>query len=347
LLYIASINYLSIIGFKLYKRSIKRLLNSQKENIIKKINDINKDGINKKKIMIKKIPLTTKKSDLRHDTNDSNNKTLNSNNKNRNKKPDQKLISINVDNDSKILDITNKSLTNLNKAKTAKINDNKNINELKEEKNKQNNEEKNIINISNVDDKLNNKNKRAVTIKTVSITNIRQRTNNNISIYSEKDIIKKDLMEKGILNNNNQLKNVTDYELNTFPFLISFKFDKRGFLEIYISLLKINHIIFSTFFNSSDYNNFIIKLCLFFLTFSLLFAINTFFLTEKIIQKIYEIDEYNIKYNFPKIVYSTAISTVIIYIIRYFSLSEKNIVEIKYENSDVLKEKINDVFHFY
>ena len=153
-------------------------------------------------------------------------------------------------------------------------------------------------------------------------------------------------MEKGILNNNNQLKNVTDYELNTFPFLISFKFDKRGFLEIYISLLKINHIIFSTFFNSSDYNNFIIKLCLFFLTFSLLFAINTFFLTEKIIQKIYEIDEYNIKYNFPKIVYSTAISTVIIYIIRYFSLSEKNIVEIKYENSDVLKEKINDVFHF-
>ena len=346
LLYIASINYLSIIGFKLYKRSIKRLLNSQKENIIKKINDINKDGINKKKIMIKKIPLTTKKSDLRHDTNDSNNKTLNSNNKNRNNKPDQKLISINVDNDSKILDITNKSLTNLNKAKTAKINDNKNINELKEEKNKQNNEEKNIINISNVDDKLNNKNKRAVTIKTVSITNIRQRTNNNISIYSEKDIIKKDLMEKGILNNNNQLKNVTDYELNTFPFLISFKFDKRGFLEIYISLLKINHIIFSTFFNSSDYNNFIIKLCLFFLTFSLLFAINTFFLTEKIIQKIYEIDEYNIKYNFPKIVYSTAISTVIIYIIRYFSLSEKNIVEIKYENSDVLKEKINDVFHF-
>ena len=74
----------------------------------------------------------------------------------------------------------------------------------------------------------------------------------------------------------------------------------------------------------------IIKICLFFFSFSLYFTVNTIFFTDSTMHKIYE-DKgtFDIIYQIPQIFYSTAISTVINIIIKFLSLTERNIIELK------------------
>ena len=56
--------------------------------------------------------------------------------------------------------------------------------------------------------------------------------------------------------------------------------------------------------------------------------------------KIYEDNgKFNFIYQIPQILYSTIISSLINYIIRYFSLSEQSVIKIKNQKSD-LKEEI-------
>ena len=80
----------------------------------------------------------------------------------------------------------------------------------------------------------------------------------------------------------------------------------------------------------------------FFLSFSIYYFINNLFFDEKTIHKIYE-DEgiYNFFYLTPHIIYSFIISHTLVVIIKYFSLSEKNICEIKKEKSfEIANDKI-------
>ena len=144
----------------------------------------------------------------------------------------------------------------------------------------------------------------------------------------------KKINNKTVLNNypkSEERQSFNDYELNSMPYKDAIKIDKRSYFDYYISLIKTKHPIIFSFYPIKDYNSKIIKIDLFFLSFSIYYFINSFFFNEKIIHKIYKNEGiYNIIYLIPFILYSFLISHSIFIIIKYFSLSERNICEIKY-----------------
>ena len=121
-----------------------------------------------------------------------------------------------------------------------------------------------------------------------------------------------------------------DSELNDLDYKTALKIDKRDYLQYYISLIKKKQLIIFTFFPTTDYNSKIIKICLFLFSFVLYYTVNAQFFNDSAIHKIYQ-DKgtYNFIYNIPQILYSTIISSVINFIVKSFSLSEKNVLAIK------------------
>ena len=156
---------------------------------------------------------------------------------------------------------------------------------------------------------------------TVLINSEKEQSNNHINIYNNK-IKRKDNM------------NFYDFELNLFDFKESLIYDKRTYTQYYISLLKKKHPIIFTFIPMKDYNTMIIKYSLFLISFAIYFSINTLLFNDKTVHKIYE-DQgmYNAGYHIPTIILSFIISHIIFSIIKYFSLSERDILKIKYEIS--------------
>ena len=134
-----------------------------------------------------------------------------------------------------------------------------------------------------------------------------------------------------------------DYELNILKYEDALKIDKRSLIEYYFSLLKINHLLFFLF-RKNDYNSLMIKIYLFFFSFDLYFAVNTLFFSDSTMHKIYDDGgTFDFIYQIPQILYSSIISSIINTLVKYFSLSEKKILEIKNEmNIENLDKKAND-----
>ena len=158
-----------------------------------------------------------------------------------------------------------------------------------------------------------------------------------LNIHNHNDIKKKKNNKKNIMEYN-------DYELNHLEYNEALKSDKRTYIQYYFSLLRTKHILLFAFIPSNDYNSTIIKICLFLFYFALYFTINALFFTDSTIHEIYkEKGEYNFIYQIPQIIYSTIISSIINIIIRFFSLSERDVLKIKREkinyNSFLLKKK--------
>ena len=132
----------------------------------------------------------------------------------------------------------------------------------------------------------------------------------------------------------NSIMKYNDYELNSLKYNEALLNDKRKYLEYYFSLLRTKHILIFAIIPSNDYNSTIIKICLFLFSFALFFSVNALFFNDSTIHQIYE-DEGQFKfiYQLPKIIYSTIISSVINTIIRFFSLSEKDILKLKNDNN--------------
>ena len=136
------------------------------------------------------------------------------------------------------------------------------------------------------------------------------------------------------LTNNDETKNelikYNDYELNSLTYIEALEKDKRSYFQYYISLLKTKHVVIFTFYTSTDYNSRIIKIILFLISFSLYYTVNALFFIDSTMHKIYEEKgNLNFIYFIPQILYSTIISSVIDFIIKFLSLTEKNIIEIK------------------
>ena len=116
---------------------------------------------------------------------------------------------------------------------------------------------------------------------------------------------------------------------------MALQYDKRTYFQYYISQLKKKHLIIFSFFPTNDYNSKIIKICIFFFSFSFYIFVNTLFYNDASMHKIYQSKgEYDFIYQIPKIIYSTLISGIIIFIIRYLALTEKNILQIKNEKNN-------------
>ena len=134
---------------------------------------------------------------------------------------------------------------------------------------------------------------------------------------------------KGILQYN-------DKELNSLIYEKALAYDKRTYFQYYLSLLKLNHLlIFSFYCNDNDYNSQIIKIFLFFFFFAVHFTINALFFTDGTMHEIYiEEGHFNFIYQLSQIIYSSLISGIITAFIKFLSLSEKAIVELKNENKN-------------
>ena len=133
-----------------------------------------------------------------------------------------------------------------------------------------------------------------------------------------------------------------DMELNSLIYEKALIYDKRTYIQYYISLLRKNHLLFFSFYiTDKDYNSQIIKMFLFFLFFSVNFAINALFFNDNTMHKIYiDEGEFNLIYQIPQIIYSTMISSVTGSLIKYLALTEKIILTIKeVKNLDDLNSK--------
>ena len=75
-----------------------------------------------------------------------------------------------------------------------------------------------------------------------------------------------------------------------------------------------------------------IKISIFFFSFSLYFTITALFFSDSTMHKIYEDNgKFNFIYQIPQIIYSTLISNVINLIVSTLSITEKNILSLKKE----------------
>ena len=154
----------------------------------------------------------------------------------------------------------------------------------------------------------------------------------NVLIYPQKR--KRKLLKKKFFN---------DYELNFLFFKYALNYDKRTLLQYYISLLISKQPLIFSFYPYNDYNIIIVKIDLFFLTFSIHYFINALFFNESAIHKIYEEEGiYNIGYFFPSILYSFIISHILYISIKYLFLSERNISQINKENNEEKAKEISE-----
>ena len=136
------------------------------------------------------------------------------------------------------------------------------------------------------------------------------------------------------------IKKYKDCELNSFNFQKAILYDKREFCQYYLSLIISKNLLLFSFYPVNDYNLKIIKISLFFLSFDIYFFINSLFFTISSIHQIYEDGGvYNFSYFISKIIISFFISYYIIVIIKYFSLSQRNLLELKNEEN---MNKAND-----
>ena len=157
----------------------------------------------------------------------------------------------------------------------------------------------------------------------------------NITIYKNNNTIQ----------NKGQLIKLKESELNLLSYKNALFFDKRPYGDYYCSLNKIKILLLFAFFPIDDYNIKIIKINIFFLSFVIFFSVNTFFFNDSTLHQIYlDGGKYNFSYFLPQIIYSFIISNTIIIVLKYFCLSERNLLEIKnVENPDEISDKADSV----
>ena len=180
---------------------------------------------------------------------------------------------------------------------------------------------------NDVDSNLNLKDKKdqipLETKKRVSKLKIKNDDNNNI----KENAIYKKYME------------YNDSELNSLEYEKALISDKRTFVQYYISLLRINHLLFFSFYcKTKDYNSQIIKMFLFFFYFSVHLTVNALFFTDGTMLTIYN-DEghFNFIYQISQIIYSSLISVIINILVKFLALTEKSVLVIKRE------KEVNDL----
>ena len=194
-----------------------------------------------------------------------------------------------------------------------------------------------------------NPKKNHISSNQISIENIKS----NDNIFPSKEEVNKNInnqkrKSKTIIKNNNNANNTNtieeidnynkyhnDYEINNLDYQDALKYDKRTYFQYYFSLIKTKQVIIFTFFTKSDYNSSVIKISLFLFSFALFFTVNALFFNDSTMHKIYQDKgKFNFIFQIPKILYSSIISATISSIIKYLSLTEKKILDLKNEKND-------------
>ena len=155
------------------------------------------------------------------------------------------------------------------------------------------------------------------------------------SIFSSKRI-KSELIHN-TFNDRNKVKIIkkySDFELDDLEYSEAIIYDKRSFINLYIYIVKREHLIIFTFCYCKDFNLISIKLSLFIFSICLDITTNILFFDDESMHKIYlDYGKYNFISQIPQIIYSAIISETMDIFLKYLSLSEKEIYEVKkYKN---------------
>ena len=194
------------------------------------------------------------------------------------------------------------------KSKEKNVEERIDIKKVKKKKIKKKIKRKRKIENINLDNINENKNENEIINKNYS-GQITQNIEDKSNIISNKNIFELlDFNELYI----KELMEQKDFELNSLDYEDAFKLDRRSYFQYYISLIKNNHSIIFSFSPYKDYNSRVIKMFLFFFSFSLDFTINALFFNDNTMHKIYEDKgKFNFLYQIPQILYSTIISRFI------------------------------------
>jgi hypothetical protein len=147
-----------------------------------------------------------------------------------------------------------------------------------------------------------------------------------------------------------------DDEINDLNYELALEYDKRTFCDFYISLLKSKHNFIFSFINKNDYNSRLIKIDLFFISFSIFYTINALFFNDDTMHNIYKNKgSFGLEYQIPIIIYSSLISMILNIPLKLLSLSNDAIIKFKQnkEKEDIdnreksLKTKLKIKFIIY
>ena len=117
-------------------------------------------------------------------------------------------------------------------------------------------------------------------------------------------------------------------ELNELPLKKAIKHDKRSFCKYYWDILQFSHIILNVFLRYNDYNLFVVKLGLLFMTFPINLTFNIFFYTNKTIELNYikSMDDISMVWDsISKTVYSSILSSTLLIILKLLALTHKSV----------------------
>ena len=120
-----------------------------------------------------------------------------------------------------------------------------------------------------------------------------------------------------------------DEELNSVNYKEALLNDKRSFIQYYWSLLKLKQLLLFTFYTHTDHTLRFIKIALFILFLSFYFAFTALFFNDSIMRAIYIYKgNTDAAVHVTNIVLSSLCCLIMNYIVRYITLSEKDISEI-------------------
>jgi hypothetical protein len=140
---------------------------------------------------------------------------------------------------------------------------------------------------------------------------------------------KKCKKRKNNLNKNKNIIRLNEYEVNRLEYKDAINIDKRTYIQYYLSLLKLGNLFLFSFMPNNDYNIPIIKIFLFFFSFSLYYTVNALFFSESTMNKIFE-RKYDFIAQALNIIYSNLICTGINIIVKFFSLSGKDVLKLRF-----------------
>jgi ABC-type multidrug transport system fused ATPase/permease subunit len=124
-------------------------------------------------------------------------------------------------------------------------------------------------------------------------------------------------------------ENFTHEQLLTASFSKASEKDKRNYIQTYWSLLKMKQLFIFTFYTYTDYNLRIVKIALFILFVSFYFAFTALFFNDSIMREIYTYKgNTNAAVHIPNIILSSLCCIIMNFIVRFISLSERDISKI-------------------
>ena len=138
----------------------------------------------------------------------------------------------------------------------------------------------------------------------------------------------------------NKLLKFSNEQLNEMNYEDSLKYDNRNILQIYYSFLMYSQLIIFSFLNNTDYNVKVLKIQLFVFAIIIFIVFNTLFYSDKDVSHTYQNQgKFDILYTLPKTIFSSVISAVINFILKFLSLSNEKIKQLANINNIKLFQK--------